>query len=252
MKMTIMKATTEVAAMLVFILAWLMFATSPAYATGNGHNDDEQGQTQTQEQGQAQGQAQTAESDATATSTSSSEGGSGGAGGSGGTASSTNEGITVEGDTSNVENNSSNVVLVPNNNTERCLRVFGIAFGRGGESGALGIPWRSKKCDYEQAADDAFSAGERELGWFWKCENPNLYKSFKGKDESNESARADCLSKMLGGVTAIKTISTLTERLTQSEDLRAIERNRNSEAETRITEMCNESKNRMLDACVAK
>ena len=103
--------------------------------------------------------------------------------------------LNVEGD--RVENNSSNVVLVPNNNTESCVRVWGIAFGKDGSSGALGIPWRSAKCDFEQAADDAFAAGERDLGWFWKCHNKNLYKQFRGKDESKESAIDDCHARML-------------------------------------------------------
>jgi hypothetical protein len=255
-----MKMTIQIS---VFILLALVWISIPAFATGNGHNDnnDEQIQNQAQHQGQAQGQYQTAESTATAdassysegsSSSSSSEGGSASA--EGGSSSASNEGnaLTVEGDTSNVENNSSNIVLVPNNNTEKCLRVWGIAWGRDGTSGALGVPWRSAACDFEQAADDAFAAGERELGWFWKCQNKNLYKQFKGKGESKESAKTDCLDEMVGGVTAIRTINTLTEKLTLSEELRTIERNRNTEAETRITEMCNESKNRLLAACTAK
>jgi len=81
------------------------------------------------------------------------------------------------GDTSTVfEASAPDIVLVPNNNTESCLRVFGIMFSNQQGGGGLGIPWRSKKCDYEQAADDAFAQGEQKLGWYWKCQNPNLYK----------------------------------------------------------------------------
>ncbi len=82
-----------------------------------------------------------------------------------------------------------NIVMVPNNNTESCLRVFGIMFSNQQGGGGLGIPWRSKKCDYEQAADDAFAQGEQKLGWYWKCQNPNLYK----RHGSSES----CLKTMM-------------------------------------------------------
>ena len=273
---TNMKIAIQISIFILFAMVWISI---PAFATGGDHecqgghncNGGDDGQTQTTSEATATAES-TAAADASSysegsTSSSSSEGGAasatinigteGGdvdqqsAGGQGALSSNaSNDGVTVEGD--RVENNSSNIVLVPNNNTENCLRVWGLAFGKNGESAALGLPFRSKKCDFEQAADDAFAAGERELGWFWKCKNSNLYKEFKGKGESAESAKRDCLDEMVGGVTAIKTINTLTEKLTLSEELREIERNRNTEAETRITEMCNESKNRLLAACTAK
>ena len=75
-----------------------------------------------------------ASADASAESTVYSEGGQGGAGGEGGNSSAVNEGIEVDAsDQSRVENNSSNIVFVPNNNTENCLRVIGIAFGKNGD-----------------------------------------------------------------------------------------------------------------------
>lgn len=147
--------------------------------------------------------------------------------------------ITVEGDS--VENNSSNVVLVPNNNTESCVRVFGLAFGRNGESGALGVPWRSKACDYEQAADDAFAAGERELGWFWKCHNKSLAKPFKGKDESWESAIQDCHAKAVGEVTNMRTIESLKSELEFIENERKIARQKCSESKQRIKDTWKDS-----------
>jgi hypothetical protein len=252
----------KISAALLLTLLWVAI---PAYATGNqnhecqgGHNcnneggpvtvDQDQGQHQGQAQGQEQGQSmeQGQEQAATADAQSSSASDS----------AANNEGIdtdvTVEGDTSNVENNSSNIVLVPNNNTENCLRVIGLAFGRNGESAAFGWPYRSKKCDYEGAADDAFAAGEREIGWFWKCENPNLYKTFKGKGESKESAKGDCFTKMVGGVTAIRTINTLKEQLTMVNSERTIERTKAKESRERLTAACNESKDRILEACVNK
>ncbi len=92
----------------------------------------------------------------------------------------------------NYEGAPADPVLVPNNNTENCLRVFGFAFGNRDGSAMLGIPWRSAKCDYEQAADDAFGAGERVIGYYWKCQNPNLYRRFKKKGMDAEGARDKC------------------------------------------------------------
>lgn len=261
MNATMMKIKLYGGALLILAL-FIAFAITPAYAT----------------YGSKDGKAE-AEAEATATSksisgagaesSSYSEGGAGGDGGAGGAASinigtkvastgqgalssnASNDGVTVEGD--RVENNSSNVVLVPNNNTENCLRVWGLGWGNASGSGGIGVPVRSKKCDYEQAADDAFAAGERELGWFWKCENSNLYKSFReDRSESKESAKQDCLDKMLGGITSMKTITSLTEQLAFSEEERRIAREKHSESVERLTSACNESKDRMLAACVTK
>ena len=76
------------------------------------------------------------------------------------------------------EGGAPDIVMVPNNNTEPCLRVIGIMFS--GTSGGAGIGWpyRSKLCDYEAAADDAFAQGQIDIGWFWKCQNKNLHKKF--------------------------------------------------------------------------
>lgn len=212
---------------LLLIAAWVSI---PAFATDYGNDEamsQEQLQLQKQLQGQAQGQLAT-----------------------GGAATSSNEGINIDtSETSNIENNSSNTVLVPNNNTENCLRVFGIAWGKNGESGALGLPWRSKKCDFEQAADDAFAAGERESGWFWKCQNSNLYKQFKKKNVSTEMAQESCLAKMVGEVRAMQRIETLTTQLTEINTLRENELTQYRESRERLTEACNDSKNRMLESC---
>ena len=168
-------------------------------------------QYQTQNQGQSQDQTATADQSQTATAEQTQAASS----------SSSNDGVQVGGDS--VENNSSTVVLVPNNNTESCVRVFGLAFGKNGESGALGIPWRSAKCDFEQAADDAFAAGERDLGWFWKCHNKNLYKQFKSKDESVESAIDDCHTRMLASTSTDEVVRKLEKRLEATENLLILE-----------------------------
>lgn len=80
-----------------------------------------------------------------------------------------------------------NVVMVPNNNTESCLRVIGLSFANTSGGGGLGIPLRSKKCDYEAAADDAFAQGQMNIGWFWKCQNKALYKKFGSAEECHSS-----------------------------------------------------------------
>jgi hypothetical protein len=242
------------AAILLFCFG---FAALPAFATGDqnhecqgGHNcnNGEDGSI-TVEQTQLQSSWADAEASAGASASSGSEATSESIS-EGGSASASNEGIDIDASENNsIENNSSNVVLVPNNNTESCVRVFGVAFGKNGESGAIGFPWRSKKCDFEQAADDAFAAGERELGWFWKCRNPNLYKQFKGKNVEKQEAMDRCHASMVGNVSALKTIETLKEQLTTSEELRKIERNRHEKLTEELNTQCDESKDRIADAC---
>jgi hypothetical protein len=223
-----LKIALQVTVALLFVLVWISI---PAFAGSKYNRDGTRVDVDVdQKQIQKQQQMQTAECGSAE-------------------ASASNDGNTLNVGGDSVQNNSSNVVLVPNNNTESCLRVFGIAWGKNGESGALGVPWRSKKCDYEQAADDAFAAGEREIGWFWKCENPNLYKTFKSKGESNESAKTDCLTKMVGSVTQLTTINTLRDQLTASERERNNDRTLARESNERITQACNESKNRLLESC---
>lgn len=248
------------AAIIAFCILCVLFAPI-AMATGGGNDDDcrghscnntEQDQRQHQDQDQYQGQHQDQQQyaeggDAT--------GGAAYADATGGDADATamsganNEGIDIDA-SDHSENNNTNVVLVPNNNTENCLRVWGISFGNGDGAGGIGIPWRSKKCDFEQAADDAFAAGERELGWFWKCQNPNLYKSFKDKGESNEQAQEDCHARMVGGVTALRTIETLREDLAFERQERLIERDQARESRERLEIACQESTNRVLEACM--
>ena len=185
------------------LVAMVFLFMQEADATYQPPKSDNQDQQQTQ--GQTQGQSTNVANDITSDSTSSAS----------------NDGVQVGGDS--VENNSSTVVLVPNNNTESCVRVFGLAFGKNGESGALGIPWRSAKCDFEQAADDAFAAGERDLGWFWKCHNKNLYKQFKSKDESVESANDDCHTRMLASTSTDEVVRKLEERLKATENMLILE-----------------------------
>jgi len=98
--------------------------------------------------------------------------------------------------TVSTRSSNTNVVLVPNNNTAGCLRVYGLSFGNGDGAAALGIPTRDKACDYEAAADDAASTGDHDIAWYWRCHKENLYKPFRDKGESAESAIVDCFAKM--------------------------------------------------------
>jgi hypothetical protein len=155
-------------------------------------------------QSQAEATSQAAsEASASATFEATAQGGDGGAGGAGGAggegyggqASSSNEGVTVEGD--RIENSSTNVVLVPNNNTANCMRVFGLSFGTGDGAAALGYPHRDSACDFEQAADDAAATGNHKIAWWWRCHKKALYKTFKHGQVSNEQAQLSCWNSML-------------------------------------------------------
>lgn len=198
-----------------------------------GGGDQDQGQEQDQHQGQEQGQEQST----AVTVENAAAGGS-----------AINDGNELSVNTV-YEAQAPDVVLIPNNNTERCLRVWGLSFSNQSGGGGIGVPWRSKQCDYEAAADDAFAQGERELGWFWKCQNKSLYNSFKEKGESTEQAQRDCHSRMVGQVNKTTTIETLKTQLTEVLEQRDHELREYESSKSRITEMCNESKNRLLEAC---
>jgi len=152
-------------------------------------------------------------------------------------ASATNEGNALSVN-SRYESGPADLVLVPNNNTENCLRVFGFSFGNREGSGMLGVPFRSKSCDYEQAADDAFAAGERELGWFWKCQNKSLYKTFQLDGMSKDEAKDLCHRKAVGEIGNVQTIEALKNDLVFLQREREIER-----------ENCEASKDRIGQAC---
>lgn len=228
--------TAFIAGILAFVCFYMLFNEAGATGTKPHSQDQDQSQQQDQSQGQDQAQSQTINI-----------GGGGEPLADGGDLSMvTDDDITIDAsESNNIENNSSNVVLVPNNNTESCLRVWGIAFGKNGESAALGIPWRSKQCDFEQAADDAFAAGERELGWFWKCQNKSLYRIFRLDGMSDDEAKHECHKKAVGHVSNLQTIDKLKSDLAFIQNERRIER-----------EKCDESKDRLTkawaDSCAGK
>lgn len=104
----------------------------------------------------------------------------------------TNDGVSTNVST---ENNSTNVVLVPNNNTANCMRVWGISFGTHEGAAGLGLPTRDASCDFEQAADDAAALGNHRIAWFWRCHKKNLYKQFKNGGNDKE-AIIKCFDEM--------------------------------------------------------
>jgi len=94
-----------------------------------------------------------------------------------------NVGVGVELNPSDITFNSSgnnDTVFVPNNNTESCLRVFGIAVPTKDGAAILGLPWRSSPCDLEASADDAFAQGNVALGWMFKCQMKANKKAMGG------------------------------------------------------------------------
>lgn len=75
------------------------------------------------------------------------------------------------------------------------MRVYGLSFGNGDGAGALGVPFRDKACDYEQAADDAAAMGEHKIAWWWRCHKKNLWKTFEG--DSREMKHLACWNSMV-------------------------------------------------------
>jgi len=126
--------------------------------------------SQTQRQGQGQRQKQTASASANQTQ---------------GNAQST----TFEG-------SAPDVILIPNNNTESCLRVFGLAFSNQSGGGGIGYPWRSAACDFQRIADDSAARGDHRLADYWRCHKKNIYKTFKRKGVSKDEAIEACYYKM--------------------------------------------------------
>lgn len=205
----------KIRAVLIGLLffAVVMFAV-PAFAGGDRIEQD-------QHQKQEQGQHQESRSEAHAAAESLSE--------------ANNEGNSLS---VNSESGPADLVLVPNNNTEKCLRVFGFSFGNRDGSGMFGVPWRSKQCDYKSFAADADAQGNLELGWFWRCHMKSAYKVFKGKDESTETAIGQCQERMMGKVAQARTIEKLRAENEFLQNERRIEREKCSEAKNRITESC--------------
>jgi hypothetical protein len=186
----------------IALLPVLAFATDkrppapPPFQNGDVRQGQDQGQTQTQ--GQDQGQTQGQEQNITVN-----------VGGQDGqpfmqstdadttTLTSGDTNVTT-GDTSfNSESTNTNVVLVPNNNTEGCLRVFGLSFGNSSGAGGIGYPYRSAACDFEQAADDAAAIGDHNMAWFWRCHKKNVWKPFRRPDTTKEQAIEACHARMI-------------------------------------------------------
>lgn len=237
-----MKMKIQISLAVLFAIAWVCV---PAFATGSYDYDDDMTVEQEQNQGQGQEQYQDQTTDVNLANDISIENAA--AGGS----------AINEGNAQSVEFNSNyqaqapDVVLIPNNNTERCLRVWGLSFSNQSGGGGLGLPMRSKECDLEAAADDAFAQGNLDLGWMMKCKMKSMKKAFGGRQWKSDGERL-CFVNAMDGVSQTKTIRTLTETLKTVSTEREIERTLAKESRERITQMCNESKNKILAACTNK
>ena len=97
-----------------------------------------------------------------------------------------------------VEAGAPDIVLVPNNNTSNCQRVYGISFSTQEGGAGAGWPYRDKDCDFEQAADDAAANGQHTIAWFWRCHKKALYKQFNGRAKHKEQQIQECHKRMMG------------------------------------------------------
>lgn len=223
----------------MFIATWSRVASADVFREPPKEQEQQQGQQQEQNQHQKQGQQQGQKTDVDVVS---------------GGAELDNEIDLDLSDQSRVENNSSNVVLVPNNNTESCLRVFGISWGNGDGAGAFGIPWRAKACDFEQAADDAAASGHLAMAWYWRCHKKNLYKTFRipGVKKSAEQLVTACHDKMSGLLEA-GSLQADFETLQKKYDIILAEYQEANqyavEQRKRLEEACEIRTNRALEAC---
>ena len=125
---------------------------------------------QKQDQAQTQGQTQVASSSAIA----------------GASASAAQDQANQQNITSNYETQAPDIILVPNNNTANCQKVYGLSFSTVSGGAGIGWPYRDKSCDFEQAADDAAANGQHTIAWFWRCHKKNLYKQFKAKHKEKQ------------------------------------------------------------------
>lgn len=69
-------------------------------------------------------------------------------------------------------------VLYMNNNTESCVRVFGLSFANDQASSMLGVPLpRSKPCDLWKAVNEAQENGHTALSYAFMCQIKNIKKT---------------------------------------------------------------------------
>lgn len=136
------------------------------------------------------------------------------------------------------------VVMIPNNNTEQCLRIWGLSFVNQNGGGGLGIPTRSRECDLEAAADDAAAHGLLELAWTFKCKQKALKKAFGGPEwrTRGEGRCLDVARESLQAKSLLReqeqTIGVLRDRLAILQNQQAVDR-----------EDCERSKDRIIEGC---
>lgn len=164
-----------------------------AQAGGTTHDKavttSQQDQGRLQAQGQLQGQQQSAAAESASSSAASAASTATSTASAAVETSASNEGNSLSVNEKH-ERSAPPTVLVPNNNTARCIKVYGFSGSNVSGSAMFGWPVRDKDCDFEAAADDAFAAGERSLGWFWKCHEKSLYKPYYNRQRGQSRAAA--------------------------------------------------------------
>ena len=194
----------------LMVWAFMVSAAEASEKHRKWRDKDEQGQvTQTQEARSRSEAESRSSAESNAAANAAAQGGQGGAGGAGGNAQATNDGVSTEiSNDYKSESHNTNVVLVPNNNTANCMRVWGISFGTSEGAAGLGLPTRDASCDFEQAADDAAATGNHKIAWWWRCHKKNLYKTFM-TNRSAAEARLACWNSMVEMIAPIDTSSIL-------------------------------------------
>lgn len=139
--------------------------------TPTNKQNQKQQQQQAQQQGQKQGQKQNA------------------------TATASNSG-NDQSINSNFEASAPDIILIPNNNTSNCMKVYGLSFSNTSGGGGIGLPYRDAACDFESAADDAAAGGNQRMAWYWRCHKKNIYKTFKTPHVTKAEAIQGCAYKM--------------------------------------------------------
>ena len=113
------------------------------------------------------------------------------------TASASTQQANEQGMSLTVEGSAPDIIMVPNNNTSNCMKVYGLSFGNTSGGGGLGVPYRDKSCDFEQAADDAAANGQHTIAWYWRCHKKNLYKQFNDRAKHKEQQIQACHNTMM-------------------------------------------------------
>lgn len=144
---------------------------------------------------------------------------------------------------STYESGPADLVLVPNNNTESCLRVFGFSGGNREGSAMFGVPFRSHACDFDKAADAAAAVGDHETAWFWRCHKKALWKTYAIGERKGRKQRAvaACTADMAGEAAKNARLLEQDRRIQRLIDEREHDRRECAESKQRIADAWKDS-----------